>query len=105
MNIVDSHGPRFDNIINAEFTEVKPKKRSFLDDLLGYSTLEEKTRREIEKEQSHALLAKATLDHIAALSMMEQQLSSTTPHAAGRYQAIVDSATRKALEHLMDVRW
>lgn len=105
MNHASNCDPRFDSVIDAEFTEVKPKKRSFWDDLLGYSTPEEQTQREIEKEQSHALLAKAALDHIAALSMMEQQLSSTMPHAAERYQAIVDSATRKALEHLMDVRW
>lgn len=105
MNHAGNCDPRFDSVIDAEFTEVKPKKRSFLDDLLGCTTPEEQIRREIEKEQSHALLAKVALDHIGALSMMEQQLSSTTPHAAGRYQAIVDSATRKALEHLMDVRW
>lgn len=102
---VNNQPQNFDNIIDVEFTEIKPKKRSFWDDVLGYTSPEEQTRREIQKEQSHALLTKVALDYIGALSMKEQQLSSSTPHAAGRYQAIVDSATQKALEHLMDVRW
>ena len=50
-----------------------------------------------------ALLAKAGMEHTAALSMMELQFSSMTPQAAERYRAIVDAYAQQAADKVR--RW
>lgn len=84
-------------VIDAEYVEVIPAQRG-----MGTSLLPRRTSammsRVIEEamvlgthDQCLAMLAKAGIEHTAALSVMEAQFSSMTPQAAERYRAIVDA--------------
>ena len=49
-------------------------------------------------DHCRAMLAKTGMEHIAALSAMEQQLSSMTPQSAARYREIVDAYAQQAAD-------
>lgn len=50
-----------------------------------------------------AMLAKAGMEHTAALSVMEQQFASMTPQGAERYRRIVDAYAQQAADKVR--RW
>ena len=96
-------------VIDAEYVEVIPAKRG-----MGTSLLPRRTSammsRVIEEamvlgthDQCLAMLAKAGIEHTAALSVMEAQVSSMTPQAAERYRAIVDAYAQQAADKVR--RW
>lgn len=90
-------------VIDAEYVEVIPAQRG-----MGTSLLPRRTSammgRVIEeamvlgtRDQCLAMLAKAGMEHTAALSVMEAQFSSMTPQAAERYRAIVNAYAQQAV--------
>ena len=96
-------------VIDAEYVEVIPAQRG-----MGTSLLPRRTSammsRVIEEamvlgthDQCLAMLAKAGIEHAAALSVMEAQFSSMTPQAAERYRAIVDAYAQQAADKVR--RW
>ena len=96
-------------VIDAEYVEVIPAQRG-----IGTSLLPRRTSammgRVIEEamvlgthDQCLAMLAKAGMEHTAALSVMEAQFSSMTPQAAERYRAIVDAYAQQAANKVR--RW
>lgn len=96
-------------VIDAEYVEVIPAQRS-----MGTSLLPRRASammgRVIEEamvlgthDQCLAMLAKAGIEHTAALSVMEAQFSSMTPQAAERYRAIVDAYAQQAADKVR--RW
>ena len=98
-----------DEVIDAEYVEVIPAQRG-----MGTSLLPRRTSammgRVIEeamvlgtRDQCLAMLAKAGMEHTAALSVMEAQFSSMTPQAAERYREIVDAYAQKAADKVR--RW
>lgn len=98
-----------DEVIDAEYVEVIPAQRG-----MGTSLLPRRTSammgRVIEeamvlgtRDQCLAMLAKAGMEHTAALSVMEAQFSSMTPQAAERYRAIVNAYAQQAVNTIR--RW
>ena len=98
-----------DEVIDAEYVEVIPAQRG-----MGTSLLPRRTStmmsRVIEEamvlgthDQCLAMLAKAGIEHTAALSVMEAQFSRMTPQAAERYRAIVDAYAQQAADKVR--RW
>ena len=98
-----------DEVIDAEYVEVIPAQRG-----MGTSLLPRRTSammgRVIEEamvlgthDQCLAMLAKAGIEHTAALSVMEAQFSSMTPQAAERYRAIVNAYAQQAVNTIR--RW
>ena len=98
-----------DEVIDAEYVEVIPAQRG-----MGTSLLPRRTSammgRVIEeamvlgtRDQCLAMLAKAGMEHTAALSVMEAQFSSMTPQGAHRYSEIVDAYAQKAADKVR--RW
>ena len=96
-------------VIDAEYVEVIPAQRG-----MGTSLLPRRTSammsRVIEEamvlgthDQCLAMLAKAGIEHTAALSVMEAQFSRMTPQAAERYRAIVDAYAQQAADKVR--RW
>lgn len=96
-------------VIDAEYVEVIPAQRG-----MGTSLLPRRTSammgRVIEeamvlgtRDQCLAMLAKAGMEHTAALSVMEAQFSSMTPQAAERYRAIVNAYAQQAVNTIR--RW
>lgn len=90
-------------VIDAEYVEVIPAQRG-----MGTSLLPRRTSammgRVIEeamvlgtRDQCLAMLAKAGMEHTAALSVMEAQFSRMTPQAAERYRAIVNAYAQQAV--------
>lgn len=90
-------------VIDAEYMEVIPAQRG-----MGTSLLPRRTSammgRVIEeamvlgtRDQCLAMLAKAGIEHTAALSVMEAQFSRMTPQAAERYRAIVNAYAQQAV--------
>ena len=96
-------------VIDAEDVEVIPAQRSMGTGLLPRST-SVKMSKVIEeamllgtRDRCLALLAKAGMEHAAALSVMEAQFSSMTPQAAERYRAIVNAYAQQAMNTIR--RW
>jgi len=96
-------------VIDAEYTEVISTPRGGGTGLLNRRT-SAMMGRVVEEamvlgahDQCLAMLAKAGMEHTAALAMMEQQLSRMTPQAAERYREIVDAYAQKAADKVM--RW
>lgn len=96
-------------IIDAEYVEVIPAQRSLATSLLPRRT-SAMLGRVIEEamvlgthDQCLAMLAKAGIEHTAALSVMEAQFSRMTPQAAERYRAIVDAYAQQAANKVR--RW
>ena len=96
-------------VIDAEYVEVIPAQRGMRTSLLPRRT-SAMMGRVIEeamvlgtRDQCLAMLAKAGMEHTAALSVMEAQFSSMTPQAAERYRAIVDAYARQAADKVR--RW
>lgn len=96
-------------VIDTEYVEVIPAQRG-----MGTSLLPRRTSammgRVIEEamvlgthDQCLAMLAKAGIEHTAALSVMEAQFSRMTPQAAERYRAIVDAYAQQAADKVR--RW
>ena len=96
-------------VIDAEYVEVIPAQRG-----MGTSLLPRRTSammgRVIEEamvlgthDQCLAMLAKAGIEHTAALSVMEAQFSRMAPQAAERYRAIVDAYAQQAADKVR--RW
>ena len=96
-------------VIDAEYVEVIPAQRG-----MGTSLLPRRTSammsRVIEEamvlgthDQCLAMLAKAGIEHTAALSVMEAQFSRMTPQAAERYRAIVNAYAQQAVNTIR--RW
>ena len=96
-------------VIDAEYVEVIPDQRG-----MGTGFLPRRTSAVMGKmieesmvlgthDQCLALLAKAGMEHTAALSVMEAQFSSMTPQAAERYRAIVDAYAQQAANKIR--RW
>lgn len=96
-------------VIDAEYVEVIPAQRG-----MGTGLLPRRTSammgRVIEEamvlgthDQCLAMLAKAGIEHTAALSVMEAQFSRMTPQAAERYRAIVNAYAQQAVNKVR--RW
>ena len=96
-------------VIDAEYVEVVPAQRG-----MGVGLLPRRTSammgRVVEEamvlgahDQCLAMLAKAGMEHTAALSVMEQQFSHMTPQAAERYREIVEAYAQKAADKIR--RW
>ena len=58
---------------------------------------------EATHDRCRALLAKAGMEHTAALSMMEMQFSNITPQGTLRYAEIVDAYAKRAADKVR--RW
>ncbi len=56
---------------------------------------------EVVGEHCHALIAKSTLDNVAALTAYEEHLCCIAPGGANRYKAIVDQYTMGALQRMV----
>lgn len=95
-------------IIEVECTEVVPAQQSIT------SLLPRRTRAMMVKiveeamvldthDRCLAMLAKAGMEHTAALSVLEQQFSRMTPQAAARYREIVNAYAQKAADKVR--RW
>lgn len=100
-----SSSQNFDDVIEPEITTIVPRKPSLLGVVLGQSkdTLTEDIQADAKIARFRAQLTEFSLSRIGALSVMEQQLSSLTPEAAERYQAIVDTCTKQVIRQLE--RW
>lgn len=96
-------------VIDAEYVEVIPAQRGIGAHLLPRRTsvvmgeVMEEAMVLATHDRCLALLAKAGMEHTAALSMMELQFSSMTPQGAHRYSEIVDAYTQKAADKVR--RW
>ncbi len=97
------------DVIDAEYVEVIPAQRSIGTGLLPRST-SAKMSKVIEEamvlgahDQCLAMLAKAGIEHTAALAVMEAQFSRMTPQAAARYREIVDAYAQKVADKVR--RW
>ncbi len=105
MNYSSNSTQDFGNVLEASTTSIMPRKPSFLGAFLGRTggTLEEDVRADAELALFRMQLTEFAVTRIAALSAMEQQMGSLTPHAAERYQALVDACTRQTLKQIE--RW
>ena len=96
-------------VIDAEYVEVIPAQRRMGTSLQSWRAsmmvgrVVEEAMVLDTRDQCLAMLAKAGMEHTAALSVMEAQLSSMTPQAAERYRAIVDAYARQAADKVR--RW
>ena len=96
-------------IISTEYMEVIPAQRSTGKHLLPRRTsaVMGKVMEEAMVLSTHdrclALLAKAGMEHTAALSLVEQQFSSITPQGRERYREIVDAYAQQAADKVR--RW
>lgn len=105
MNYSNSSVQDFGNVLEASTTCIAPRKSGFLGAFLGRTggTLAEDIRADAELALFRMQLTEFAMTRIAALSVMEQQMGSLTPHAAERYQALVDVCTRQTLKQIE--RW
>ena len=96
-------------VIDAEYVEVIPAQRRMGTSLQSWRAsmmvgrVVEEAMVLDTRDQCLAMLAKAGMEHTAALSVMEAQFSSMTPQAAERYRAIVDAYARQAADKVR--RW
>lgn len=96
-------------IIEVEFTEISPAQRTVTSGLVPRRTraMMGKVVEEAMVLDTHdkclAMLAKAGMEHTAALSVLEQQFSRMTPQAAARYREIVEAYAQKAADKIW--RW
>lgn len=101
--------PGSDGYIDAEYTEVITAPRGPGMHLLPRRTgaiageVMEQAMVLATHDRCLALLAKAGMEHTAALSVMELQFSSMTPQGAHRYREIVDAYAQKAADKVR--RW
>lgn len=96
-------------VIDAEYVEVIPTQRRMGTSLQSWRA-SMMVGRVVEeamvlgtRDQCLAMLAKAGMEHTAALSVMEAQFSSMTPQAAERYRAIVNTYAQQAVNTIR--RW
>lgn len=96
-------------IIDADYVEVSPTLYGISASFLPQRT-NAAIRRVIKKtlvaetsDRCLALLAKTGLEHVAALSMLEQQLSTMAPQSAARCREIVDAYAQQAADTIR--RW
>lgn len=96
-------------VIDAEYVEVIPAQRRMGTSLQSWRA-SMMVGRVVEEamvlgthDQCLAMLAKAGMEHTAALSVMEAQFSRMTPQAAERYRAIVDAYAQQAADKVR--RW
>lgn len=97
------------NIIDTDYVEVSPAPYNMDIGLLPWRA-SAKMKRAIKEamvqrthDQCLALLAKAGLEHTAALSKMEQEFTSMAPQSLERYRAIVDAYAQQAADKVR--RW
>lgn len=102
--------PNYPNdIIDADYVEVSPAPYSMDVDLLPRfaSTRMKRVIKEAMVQRTHdqcqALMAKTGMEHIAALTVMEQQFASIAPQSAEQYRAIVNAYAQQAVEKVR--RW
>lgn len=93
-------------VIDAEYVEVIPAQRSMGTGLLPWST-SAKMSKVIEEamvlgthDQCLAMLAKAGIEHTAALAVMEAQFAQMTPQAAAEFRAQVSSYSQSVVEKI-----
>ena len=97
------------NIIDVDYVEVSPVPYSMGTSLLPWHASAKMKRviKEAMVQRTHdqclALLAKAGLEHTAALSKMEQEFTSMAPQSLERYRAIVDAYAQQAADKVR--RW
>lgn len=110
MSYQGSYPGRPDGYIDAEYTEVitlQPRSKGLRILPRSTSSMMGEVMEEAMVLATHdrclALLAKAGMEHTAALSMMELQFSSMTPQGAHRYSEIVDAYAQKAADKVR--RW
>lgn len=105
MYHADNYAQPPDGFIDVEPIDLTPPKRSFWQALFAIppALASAQIHEKLEEEQCRTMFTKATLDHIGALSMQEQQMSSATPQAAARYRALVDAHTKRMLQEIE--RW
>ena len=86
-------------------TNSATRKPSLLNVFFGCanSTLEVDIQDEAQIAAFRAWLAESSLTRLGALSAMEQQLSSMTPQASERFQALVDTYAKQAIKQIE--RW
>lgn len=94
-----------DDTISPQLPAVIPHKPSFLGTFLGRTggTLAEDIQADTDQAKFRMDLTEFSLSRVGALSAMEKHLSSITPEAAERYQALVDACTRQAVKQIE--RW
>lgn len=106
MNYQTSHPGE---VIDAEYVEVIPAQRGIGTSLQSWRAsmmvgrVVEEAMVLDTRDQCLAMLAKAGMEHTAALSVMEAQFSRMTPQAAERYQAIVNAYAQQAVNTIR--RW
>lgn len=98
-----------DEVIDAEYVEVAPVRHS-----AGMQLLPRRTSAAMSKIMAEAMvlathdhclamLAKSGMEHIAVLSVMEQQFTSIAPQGAARYREIVDAYAQAVADKVR--RW
>ena len=96
-------------IIDVDYVEVSPAPYSMGTSLLPWHASAKMKRviKEAMVQRTHdqclALLAKAGLEHTAALSKMEQEFTSMAPQSLERYRVIVDAYAQQTVERVR--RW
>lgn len=105
MNCQNSNTQDFNDAISTQLPAIIPHKPSLLAVFLGRSTdvLTEDIRADAELATFRMQLTEFSLTRLGMLSAMEQQLSSLTPQAAERYQALVDACVRQTIKQIE--RW
>lgn len=105
MYHADNYAQPPDGFIDVEPIDLTPPKRNFWQELFDIppTSASAQMREKLEEEQCQTLFTRAALDHIGALSMQEQQMSSATPQAAARYRALIDIHTKKIIQEIE--RW
>lgn len=90
--------------IEAEIISTSPatRKPGLFGTLFGCTsgTLEVDIQDEAQIAAFRAWLAESSLTRLGALSAMEQQLNSMVPQASERFQAVVDTYTKRIVEQL-----
>ena len=91
-----------DGFIDVEPIDLTPPKNSFWRELLCIppKSASAQVREKLEDEQCRALFTKVVLEHVGMLSEQEQRMASTTPQAATRYRALIDSHTKKMIQEI-----
>ena len=105
MNYSDNSIQNLRTVIGAEPMGIVPRQPGFLGTFLGRTggTLAEDIQADAELALFRMQLTDFALNRIIELSVIEQQMIRLTPHAAERYQAIVDACTRQTIEQIK--RW
>lgn len=105
MNYPNNSPQDFDDAFGTQLPAIIPHKPSLLGVFLGRSTdvLTEDIRADAELATFRMQLTEFSLTRLGMLSAMEQQLSSMTPQAAERYQALVDTCVRQTIKQIE--RW